>query len=515
VGGFEIPQDLWDTYVPGNFAAVMEEKTPPIGSTSTLTATMLTKLTEQGLLIPTEGAPNLHPFLIPKNKIKCSIIMHTKHANSILPKPPPFHLVSWESLDADLSRLPRDQEFYASHVDVSNAFWSFKLPRKLRRSFRMKGAGGVILAMTSLPFGWSYSPILCQKVFEHIAKGVVPGHLFLYVYIDDFLIVGRDREEVRRATRLLVEELTRLGFLVSPKSTLDPTHALKFLGKHLDFRIRTIQATPFSAAQLIFRWVRMATGHTGRKFLRSFFGLLIWLARPHKGMACFYGGAYGHLLWGATNRAFTPRGTLDALASGIFFALKPYTPPIRFYRPDPILSSPPSPDVLDLPMLLVDGGPDGRCPGGGYNWRAGLFSPDLGTRTQLVGPSGKNQQVIELLALIYAIKLAIHRGWPFVVLGSDSEVALAQVLRLRAGIGLKLQQRLLRGLVGLLTKSPVTLLLVWVPSELQPADPLSRIDVMCRGSREEATSRARDTWGKLQVRWEDTRFIGQLSLFTG
>jgi hypothetical protein len=380
----------------------------------------------------------------------------------------------------------------------------------------MKGAGGMILAMTRLPFGWSFSPILCQKIFEHIARGVVPEHLFLYVYIDDFLIVGRDREEVRRATRLLVNELTRLGFIVSPKSTLDPIPALKFLGKLLDFQDRTIQATPFSAAQLVFRWVRMATGHTGRKFLRSFFGLLIWLARPHKGMACFYGGAYGHLLWGPTNRAFTPRGVLDSLASGIFFALKPYTPPVRFYRPEPILGCSPSPDILNLPILLVDGGPDGRVTGGGgFNWRLGLFSPDLGTRTQLVGPSGKNQQVIELLALIYAIKLAVHRGWPFVVLGSDSEVALAQVLRLRAGIGLKLQQRLLRGLVGLLTKSPVTLLFVWVPSALQPADPLSRIGAMCAGSREEATRRARITWGELQDRWCDTRMFGQLSLFTG
>jgi hypothetical protein len=152
--------------------------------------------------------------------------------------------------------------------------------------------------MQRLPFGWSYSPLLCQKIFEEIAFAIVPSHMFVYVYIDDFLLVGQDKEEVERVTGRLTVALREKGFLVSPKSTLSPVQSLNFLGKLLNFGARTIRATNFSCAQLIFRWLRMATGTTGRKFLRSFFGLLIWLSRPHRGIAAFHGGAGTHICSG-------------------------------------------------------------------------------------------------------------------------------------------------------------------------------------------------------------------------
>ena len=258
----------------------------------------------------------------------------------------------------------------------------------------------------------------------------------------------------------------------------------------------------------------MATGTTGRKFLRSFFGLLIWLSRPHRGIAAFYGGGYAHLLWGRVNQAYTPRSVLDALASGIFFALKPFQSPRLFPPSHLILHSVPTPDLLDLPIFLFDGGPDGYGPTGRTLWRVGLFSPDVGTRTKLVGEEGHNQQFIELLAFEYAIRLAVWRGYPRVLMGSDSLVAIAQILRLRAGVGLKRQQRVLRSLVRLLTKSRLLIVVIWIPTAFQPGDPLSRVNAMCGGDQALARRKALVQWGELQDNWGETRVCGSLSLFT-
>ena len=52
------------------------------------------------------------------------------------------------------------------HIDLSNCFWSLQLPREFWGAFRVSDGEGGVLAFRCLPFGWKYSPLLCQRVLE-------------------------------------------------------------------------------------------------------------------------------------------------------------------------------------------------------------------------------------------------------------------------------------------------------------------------------------------------------------
>ena len=58
--------------------------------------------------------------------------------------------------------------------------------------------------------------------------------VLVLIYIDDVLIVGRGRAQVREQTRRAVEALIDAGGVISPKSTLEPVTRLVWLGKDVD-----------------------------------------------------------------------------------------------------------------------------------------------------------------------------------------------------------------------------------------------------------------------------------------
>ena len=66
-------------------------------------------------------------------------------------------------------------------------------------------------------------------------------------------------------------------------------------------------------------------------------------------------------------------------------------------------------------------------------------------------------------------------GYTTVTLVSDSEVAIAQLLKVRAKSVLGAQQSVLRGLARCLVCSSLLVRVLWVPSGFHPADPMSRL----------------------------------------
>ena len=72
-------------------------------------------------------------------------------------------------------------------------------------------------------------------------------------------------------------------------------------------------------------------------------------------------------------------------------------------------------------------------------------------------------------------RLAVRLGYTTVTLVSDSEVAIAQLLKVRAKSVLSAQQSVLRGLARRLVCFGLVVRVLWVPSGFQPADPMSRL----------------------------------------
>ena len=68
----------------------------------------------------------------------------------------------------------------------------------------------------------------------------------------------------------------------------------------------------------------------------------------------------------------------------------------------------------------------------------------------------------------------MSQGWGMVNLVGDNTSSLFQIWKLRGGVGLLSQQRLLRQIVYLLGGFKIRVFLHWVRSEMMPADPVSR-----------------------------------------
>ena len=125
---------------------------------------------------------------------------------------------------------------FACATFLSNCFWCLQLPRELWGAFRVSDGEGGVLAFRCLPFGWKYSPLLCQRVLEGLMADAGLSGVLVLIYLDDVLVVGRGRVRVREQTAKAAEALRRAGAVVSPKSTLEPVHRLEWLGKDIDLK---------------------------------------------------------------------------------------------------------------------------------------------------------------------------------------------------------------------------------------------------------------------------------------
>ena len=83
------------------------------------------------------------------------------------------------------------------HIDLIKCFWSLLLPPAFWGAFRISDGDGGVLSLRCFPFGWKYSPIMCQKVLGHLVEEIGPVGVLVLIYIDNALIVGRGKARVR------------------------------------------------------------------------------------------------------------------------------------------------------------------------------------------------------------------------------------------------------------------------------------------------------------------------------
>ena len=127
-------------------------------------------------------------------------------------------------------------------VDLSNTFWSIRLPALWRHSFKvfMLGGGGGLYRWTRLPFGWAYSSVVCQKLVSRIVHGALSKlESDGFVYLDDVLLVAR-RRRVDRDAFPVAQKLGKAGFLKSPNLVMEPTQRIDFIGKWFGFAAGSI-----------------------------------------------------------------------------------------------------------------------------------------------------------------------------------------------------------------------------------------------------------------------------------
>ena len=147
----------------------------------------------------------------------------------------------------------------------------------------MDGEGGV-LSFRCLPFGWKYSPILCQKVLDRWLEEIGLVGVLVLIYIDDVLIVGRGKGRVRG------QAMRAVGRVISPKSTLEPVTCLVWLGKDVDLSRGSLRTAGNAWAALLAHWLRLSVGVCSVRRLQQFLGRAQWMCRPHFGQSSLVGG---------------------------------------------------------------------------------------------------------------------------------------------------------------------------------------------------------------------------------
>ena len=101
---------------------------------------------------PTAGRVSAAAFLTPKSTEKCRLLLNAPSINACDDRPQPR--MRLPALSSIFSRFAREQPggLYMCQLNLTNAYWSIKLPKRWRRIFVIR-VGGRRWRFTRLPFG--------------------------------------------------------------------------------------------------------------------------------------------------------------------------------------------------------------------------------------------------------------------------------------------------------------------------------------------------------------------------
>nr|CAH7740396.1 unnamed protein product [Callosobruchus chinensis] len=107
--------------------------------------------------------------------------------------------------------------------------------KKNHRNFLRFKFDNKLYKFTCLPFGLNVAPYIFTKLLKPVAKKVRLEGMLTVFYLDDIVIIGKDKLECMKNTKITLTLLEILGFLVNlEKSSLHPQQAITFLGFNYD-----------------------------------------------------------------------------------------------------------------------------------------------------------------------------------------------------------------------------------------------------------------------------------------
>ena len=140
-------------------------------------------------------------------------------------------------------------------------------------------------------------------------------------YLDDVLVSAVGRCRLRVAARRVSRVLGRAGFLISPKSVIEPVRTLDFIGKQFSAAAMTVENKPGIIGGIVALWLLgIVQNRLSARMAARLLGKLEWAVRPNARLAPFVAG--GHC-WKLSDFCDFPRGMHRALMIAIAFALTP------------------------------------------------------------------------------------------------------------------------------------------------------------------------------------------------
>ncbi|XP_043348930.1 uncharacterized protein LOC122455943 [Dermochelys coriacea] len=183
-------------------------------------------------------------FLIPKAKGGLRPILDLRGINKFLVKAR-FRMVSLGTIIPSL-----DAGGWYAALDMKDVYFHIAIHPTHRRFLRFT-VGQEHYQFAVLPFGLAAAPQVFTKYMAVLAAFLRRQRIQVYLYLDDWLLVGRSEAKMRGHVEAALRLFRELGLLIKvPKSMLVPTQRVEFIGAVLD----TVQARaslPISRFQAI------------------------------------------------------------------------------------------------------------------------------------------------------------------------------------------------------------------------------------------------------------------------
>ena len=151
---------------------------------------------------------------------------------------PHIDKLCFQSIDDAIKLI--DKGYYLAKIDLRHAYRSVPIYPSNYAATGLKwpfegDSVPTYFVDTRLPFGGRRAP----GIFHHLSQSVRCvmlrwGFHSIVVYLDDFLIIGRTKEECQHAFDTLMQLLLDLGFQISPSKVVPPCQQLVFLGVQFD-----------------------------------------------------------------------------------------------------------------------------------------------------------------------------------------------------------------------------------------------------------------------------------------
>ena len=136
------------------------------------------------------------------------MLLNAVRINASDPRPPrKIHLPTLSHLSQTIRRSRSGR--WLCKIDLQNCYWSIRLPRSWHRVFVVE-ANNTRYKYTRLPFGWKYSPAVCQNLVKCIVASALSqlqakvGHK---VYLDDIHLDSGRRRTLIQGRRNVVQKL--------------------------------------------------------------------------------------------------------------------------------------------------------------------------------------------------------------------------------------------------------------------------------------------------------------------
>lgn len=130
--------------------------------------------------------------------------------------------------------LPRLQDIrhrlrgnrYFSRLDLKDAFFRISIPIKWRK-YTAFTCDGIQYQFRRMPFGLKTAPAVFQQFMD---TGLASLENIAVWYIDDILVAGKTLGELRRRTKIIKQQLGRMGCVVNEEKSVYDQKSLLFLG---------------------------------------------------------------------------------------------------------------------------------------------------------------------------------------------------------------------------------------------------------------------------------------------